>query len=94
MGHAFAHIPFNLTESQEYRRRICPGISLAERMVWLAFSRLLWAYDFEWEAGQEAPISGHTGGSPPPMHVFLSARDEKIRSMLEAVEETSKIPFI
>lgn len=34
-------------------RRICPGIHLAERNMWLAFAKLLWAFDFKPGMGED-----------------------------------------
>lgn len=32
---------------------MCPGIHLAERNMWLAFAKLLWAFEFRGENGPE-----------------------------------------
>ena len=58
-------------------RRICPGIYLAERELWLAISRLLWAYDIR--SLPDEPISleeynGEHGRAPLP-YPSLSHQD-------------------
>ncbi|KAH8161403.1 hypothetical protein CIB48_g6845 [Xylaria polymorpha] len=67
-------------------RRICPGISVAEREIWLAVSRMLWAFDME--ASPDHPIDlqeydGLSGRSPVPFQVYLKPRHENVKSVLE-----------
>ncbi|KAJ7611653.1 cytochrome P450 [Roridomyces roridus] len=67
-------------------RRICPGLALAERELWLAISGLLWAFTFH-EVPEE-PISlqeyeGASGRTPLPFRMRLTPRHESARQMLE-----------
>ena len=44
-------------------RRMCPGIHLAERNLWLAMAKLLWAFEFHEIAGKEIDVEFATGYS-------------------------------
>ncbi|KAF8984303.1 cytochrome P450 [Cyathus striatus] len=73
-------------------RRICPGLPAAERELWLAISRLLWAFSFH--SLPEEPISleeyeGLSGRSPIPFRLKLVPRDDKVKHMMETVDELS-----
>ncbi|KAI0666876.1 cytochrome P450 [Trametes maxima] len=66
-------------------RRICPGMALAEREIFLAVSHLLWAYDMA-ELPEE-PIDlneydGLSGRSPVPNRIKLTPRDEHVAAVL------------
>ncbi|KAJ7118892.1 cytochrome P450 [Mycena epipterygia] len=68
-------------------RRICPGLALAERELWLAISGLLWTYSFH--SVPEEPISleeyeGASGRTPLPFRMKLSPRHELAKHILEA----------
>ncbi|KAJ7648055.1 cytochrome P450 [Roridomyces roridus] len=70
-------------------RRICPGMIVAEREIWLTISRMLWA--FTMEALPEEPIDlkeydGLSGRSPVPFRINLIPRDAKVAQVL-ALEE-------
>ncbi|KAJ7607948.1 cytochrome P450 [Roridomyces roridus] len=70
-------------------RRICPGMIVAEREIWLTISRMLWA--FTMEALPNEPIDlkeydGLSGRSPVPFRVNLIPRDNKVAQVL-ALEE-------
>ncbi|KAJ7615356.1 cytochrome P450 [Roridomyces roridus] len=72
-----------------YSRRICPGMIVAEREIWLTISRMLWA--FTMEALPEEPIDlkeydGLSGRSPVPFRINLVPRDSKVAQVL-ALEE-------
>jgi hypothetical protein len=74
------------------RRRICPGIHVAERMLWLAISRLLWA--FEIRPLPDEPISleeynGKSARMPLPYRVTLTPRHERVQALLEAEKEVT-----
>ncbi|KAF9456424.1 cytochrome P450 [Collybia nuda] len=67
-------------------RRICPGMWVAEREVWLAISRMLWA--FTMEQIPEEPIDlkeydGLSGRSPVPFRIKMIPRDNKVAKVLE-----------
>ncbi|KAG6915439.1 hypothetical protein DXG01_011469 [Tephrocybe rancida] len=71
-------------------RRICPGLPAAERELWLAISRLLWAFTFHSVPGE--PISleeydGLSGRTPKPFRLQLSPRVEKLDEFLQSKEE-------
>ncbi|KAJ7147761.1 cytochrome P450 [Mycena filopes] len=73
-------------------RRICPGLPLAERELWLAISALLWMYTFH--GVPEEPISleeyeGASGRTPLPFRMLLSPRHELAKQMLEADSEVA-----
>ncbi|KAF9003881.1 cytochrome P450 [Cyathus striatus] len=73
-------------------RRICPGLPAAERELWLAISRLLWAFSFH--SLPEEPISleeyeGLSGRSPILFRLKLVPRDDKVKYMMETVDELS-----
>lgn len=72
------------------RRRICPGIAVAERVLWLAISRLLWSFTVH-ELPNE-PISleeyeGTSGRTPVPFRVNLVPRHERVHSVLQLRDE-------
>jgi hypothetical protein len=73
-------------------RRICPGIHVAERELWLAISRLLWAYDIH--SLPDEPISleeydGESGRTPLPYRITLRPRHDGVQALLEAEEEVT-----
>ncbi|KAF8257885.1 cytochrome P450 [Lactarius quietus] len=73
-------------------RRICPGIHVAERELWLAISRLLWAFDIR--CLPDEPISleeyeGESGRTPLPYRVTLTARHDRVQALLEAEQEVT-----
>ena len=73
-------------------RRICPGIHVAERELWLAISRLLWAFDIR--CVPDKPISleeyeGESGRTPLPYCVILSPRHDSVKSLVEAEQEVT-----
>ncbi|KAJ7615860.1 cytochrome P450 [Roridomyces roridus] len=66
-------------------RRICPGMIVAEREIWLTVSRMLWA--FTMEAIPDEPIDlkeydGLSGRSPVPFRINLIPRDAKVAQVL------------
>jgi len=73
-------------------RRICPGIHIAERSLWLAVSRLLWVYEIR--SLPDEPISleeydGKHGRSPLPYRVTLTPRHDRVHTLLEAEQEVT-----
>ena len=71
-------------------RRICPGIHIAERELWLAVSQLLWAYDIR--SPPDEPISleeydGDSGRMPLPYRVALIPRHDRVQALLETEKE-------
>ena len=49
-------------------RRICPGIHLAERNLFIGVAKLLWAFKFEVKKGQSINTSAETGLSQGFLH--------------------------
>ena len=85
----FPPSPASLTHAA-HSRRICPGIDVAERILFLAISRLLWAFQIS-ELPSE-PISleeyeGTSGRTPMPYRVGLYPRHERVHATLEAEHE-------
>lgn len=73
-------------------RRICPGMMVAEREIWLAISRLIWAFTLEQVPGRPIDLreyDGLSGRSPVPFHVRLMPRHDKVKSVLNAAQVKS-----
>ncbi|THH32131.1 hypothetical protein EUX98_g2072 [Antrodiella citrinella] len=73
-------------------RRICPGMAVAERELWLAISRILWSFTVH-EMPNE-PISleeyeGQSGRTPKPFRVRLIPRHDRVHSLLQSRDEIS-----
>ncbi|KAJ4466766.1 cytochrome P450 [Lentinula aciculospora] len=73
-------------------RRICPGIQVAERELWLAISQLLWSFNFH--ALPEEPISleeyeGNSGRTPVSFRLKLEPRDGQLQSTLKDDHEVT-----
>jgi hypothetical protein len=63
---------------------------VAERELWLAISRLLWAFKIEAVPGE--PISleeydGESGRTPKPYRIILQPRHKRVATLLEAEDE-------
>ncbi|CAG8415570.1 unnamed protein product [Penicillium salamii] len=70
-------------------RRICPGMLVAEREIWLTISRMLWAFDMYEIPGEPIDLKeydGLSGRSPVPFRIGLKPRHEKVAKLLEEVE--------
>lgn len=81
---------WNADHSFFSRRRICPGIAVAERVLWLAISRILWSFSVH-ELPTE-PISleeyeGTSGRTPVPFRVNLVPRHDRVHSVLQLRDE-------
>lgn len=68
-------------------RRICPGMIVAEREIWLTISRMLWAFDMV--QIPEKPIDlkeydGMSGRSPVLFEIVLKPRFDRMGEVLEA----------
>jgi hypothetical protein len=73
-------------------RRICPGIHIAERVLWLAISRLLWAYEIRSLPDEPISVEEYDGKSaltPLPYRVTLTPRHERVQALLEAEKEVT-----
>ncbi|KAI8931101.1 hypothetical protein NX059_012111 [Plenodomus lindquistii] len=67
-------------------RRICPGMLVAEREIWLVISRLLWAFSMEEIKGHPIDLNeydGKSGRSPVPFVVRMKPRFAGIETVLE-----------
>lgn len=67
-------------------RRICPGMMVAEREIWLTISRMLWAFDMI--EIPEKPIDlkeydGLSGRSPVPFEITLKPRFEGVKDVVD-----------
>jgi cytochrome P450 len=49
-------------------RRICPGIHLAERNLFIGVAKLLWAFEFLEPPGSESDMSPESGASQGFLH--------------------------
>ena len=83
MNDLFATI--KIADTQTRSRRICPGMHVAEKELWLAVSRLLWC--FEIRPLPDEPIcldewEGESGRTPMPFKIRLEPRHENVASML------------
>ncbi|KAI0475658.1 cytochrome P450 [Xylariaceae sp. FL0804] len=68
-------------------RRICPGMWVAEREIWLAVSRLIWAFDLVADAAHPIDLKeydGLSGRSPVPFQVYLRPRHAGVESVVKA----------
>ncbi|KAF8883317.1 cytochrome P450 [Gymnopilus junonius] len=66
-------------------RRICPGMWLAEREVWLAIARMLWAFRLEEVPGEPIDLKsyvGLSGRSPVPFRLKMVPRHENVAKVL------------
>jgi hypothetical protein len=73
-------------------RRICPGIHVAERELWLAVSRLLWAYEIRSLPDEPISLGGYDGESsrkPQPYRITLRPRHDRVQALLEGEEEVT-----
>lgn len=73
-------------------RRICPGIYVAERSLFIAISRLLWAFDFRPVEGKEPDPTRLRQGivmMPEPFEADIRPREGKadlVRSIWEEAQ--------
>ncbi|KAG8164966.1 hypothetical protein KVR01_005241 [Diaporthe batatas] len=70
-------------------RRICPAMAVAEREIWLAISRLIWAFTLEEVPGHPIDVRGYDGlrgRSPAPFHIRLIPRHDKVKTVMDAAE--------
>ena len=77
-------------KSDNVSRRICPGIHVAERELWLAISRLLWSFKIESVPGEPINLveyEGKSGRTPLPYRVQLIPRHDRVAALLEAEKE-------
>ncbi|TFY52985.1 hypothetical protein EVJ58_g9703, partial [Rhodofomes roseus] len=71
-------------------RRIHPGMPVAEKEIFLAFSRLLWAFCIGAVPGKPPCLEeydGNSGCTPLPFEVHLVPRHDQVGAVLDAKEE-------
>lgn len=71
-------------------RRICPGLHVAERELFLAVSRLLWSFSMYELPGQPICLEeyeGRSGRTPLPYNVRLIPRHDSVISLAEQSSE-------
>lgn len=67
------------------RRRICPGMIVAEREIWLTISRMLWAFNMYEVPGEPIDLKeydGLSGRSPMPFRIRLEPRHANVAKVL------------
>ncbi|KDQ59963.1 hypothetical protein JAAARDRAFT_192407 [Jaapia argillacea MUCL 33604] len=67
-------------------RRICPGMIVAEREIWLTIARMLWCFRMEAIPGEPIDLKeydGLSGRSPMPFRIKCIPRDENVAKVLE-----------
>ncbi|KAJ5562849.1 Cytochrome P450 E-class group I [Penicillium sp. DV-2018c] len=70
-------------------RRICPGMIVAEREIWLTISRMLWAFNMHEIPGEPIDLKeydGLSGRSPVPFRIGLKPRHGNVEKLLKGVE--------
>jgi hypothetical protein len=70
-------------------RRICPGMIVAEREIFLTVSRMLWAFNMYEIPGEPIDLKeydGLSGRSPVAFRVQLIPRDNQVAEVLKGVE--------
>jgi cytochrome P450 len=80
-------------------RRLCPGIHLAERNLFIAVSKLLWAFDFVAKAGEGEvgvdPVRDYSEGflhCPKPFGLMITPRSETRRlTVMKEFEEMKEV---
>ena len=74
-------------------RRLCPGIHLAERNLWLAVAKILWAFEFREIEGKPVDVDYRTGYSEgflccaKPFEADIRVRGER-KGVIEREFET------
>ncbi|KAF8688683.1 Cytochrome P450, partial [Rhizoctonia solani] len=76
-------------------RRMCPGIQIAEQDMFIAFSRLLWAFEFSAPPGaqvntDQSAFFGETVRRPKPFEVVITPRSSKRVATIEREMELAK----
>jgi cytochrome P450 len=71
-------------------RRICPGVVVAERELWLAISRILWTFTVH--SLPSEPISleeyeGMSGRTPLPFRVRFVPRHAQAAAVIDDISE-------
>ncbi|KAJ7642046.1 cytochrome P450 [Roridomyces roridus] len=72
-------------------RRICPGMAVAERELFLAFSRILWSFNVLEDPKEPIDLGRYRGKAartPLGYKVIFEPRHEKVHQMLAEIQET------
>ena len=90
IGASYCYRPIHTPYLSNRRRRICPGMPVAEQELWLAISRLLWSFTFH--ALPDEPISlqeyeGTSGRRPLPFRLKLVPRIENLQDTFRTKTE-------
>jgi cytochrome P450 len=70
-------------------RRICPGILVAQREIWLAVTKMLWAFVLEEVPGHPVDLNeydGASGRSPVPFEIVLKPRFSEVVQVIAEAE--------
>ncbi|KXN88563.1 Phenylacetate 2-hydroxylase [Leucoagaricus sp. SymC.cos] len=73
-------------------RRICPGMPIAEKEIFLAISRLLWAFKIQPVPGESPCLDeyeGNSGRTPLPFQINLIPRHEHVHCVLGTKDEVA-----
>ncbi|KAJ6267324.1 cytochrome P450 [Bipolaris maydis] len=83
--HPDCYLDENFSSTFGVGRRICPGILVAQREIWLAVTKLLWAFYLAQVPGQLIDLKeydGRSGRSPIPFEILLPARFEGVDDVM------------
>jgi len=72
-------------------RRICPGMAVAERELFLAFSRILWSFNLKQDPKEPIDLNryrGRAARTPLAYKVIFEPRHDKVHQMLAEIGET------
>jgi hypothetical protein len=83
-------------------RRLCPGVNLAERNIWLAVTKILWAFDLECGTDENGdvvepdvdPITGYGEGlvlGPKDFKIKFTPRSQKRRERIRTEFENAEV---
>ncbi|KAI0570369.1 cytochrome P450 [Pyrenophora tritici-repentis] len=73
-------------------RRICPGMLVAEREIWLAISKMLWAFTMAEVPNKPINLKeydGASGRSPIPFEMVLQPRFRGVEKVMAEAEKAS-----
>lgn len=72
-------------------RRSCPGKLVAQREIWPAVTRMLWAFDFAEVSGRAIDLNeydGASGRSPARFEIALKPRFSGVVEVIAGAERT------
>lgn len=68
-------------------RRICVGLHIAERSMFLNIARLCWAFDIKEDPNQPVDINNYSPGflsAPKAFKCSITPRDERVKGVVSA----------